>query len=277
MRRKKILLLRDDDVNFFTTPTELQEVYGGLFNAGIPINFSVIPAVNAAATTESDDFGKGTYEPFLPPHTAGTNQEFPISKNLGLKSFFESVNWKYDILMHGYNHSSSSGHYEFDCDDESVLKSKILNGLDILNKAFGVRPIVFVAPQDQYSSTALKCLKHEFKGFSLGWIDRRKLSLFRLPQYAYMKLRHRNYLNDGGFMILEHSGCIFSKFRNPAQEIMRLDAYIETHDLVVIVVHHWEFYRNGILDTDRHSLFQKKIFSLATQHSFVTFREIAIP
>ena len=274
--KKKILLLRDDDINFFTSPDQLLEVYGFLFSYNIPINFSVIPAINPSATTESIDFGKESYEPFIPKQTAGIDKEFPLSDNSEIKSFFSSFYGKYDILLHGFNHKSIDGNYEFDSQDKKKVFQKITNGLEIIDSVFHTHPKTFVAPQDQYSKVTLECLEKQFNFFSLGWIDRKKLPLLSLPAYLLMKLRKRNFLNIGKLVLTEHPGCIFSQFRKTTHEISKLDAYIEKYDFTVIVVHHWEFYKeNGKLDLPRYHLFQDKIQELHQQHRFIFFKDFS--
>lgn len=272
MARRKMLLIRDDDVNFFTAPARLEELYSFLFQAGIPVNFAVIPAINAAATTESPDFGPGSYEPFLPPAVAGNDCEYSLADNQELCSFFQAHRGTSELLMHGCDHKAVAGRYEFDSGDEAAVKAKIARGRAIMAAAFACSPQTFVAPQDQYSPVALRCLREDFALFSLGWIDRHKLPWRTLPAYLWKKARKRNYLWSGRLLLTEHPGCIFSRFRDTAVECERLRRYIASHDFSIIVVHHWEFYQaDGTLDSARYGLFTDLMVELSRQHDFVTF------
>ena len=120
----KYILIRDDDVNFFTSPDVLEEVYGFIFENDIPINFSVIPAVNTAAKTESCHFGAGNPEPFLPEDIAGDDKQFPITGNPDLLRFLNAVNKK-EFLLHGFEHSGKSGKYEFESEDTESTERRI--------------------------------------------------------------------------------------------------------------------------------------------------------
>jgi len=237
----KYVLIRDDDLNYHSDFAQIEAVHGKLIERGIPVNFATIAAVNTAARTESPDFGEGTYEPFLPRELAGTDREWPIDQN---RRLVERLNdWPgVEILQHGYDHCGRPGHYEFESEDAGVIGRKLSEAREILRRAFGRRPDTFVAPQDQYSSEALRQIRAQFRMFSLGWIDRRKLPVAYLPAYAAMKLRGRHYLRMGRCWMLEHPGCLFSRFRDPVQGVAKLKAHLAAHRVTIVVVHHWEFF-----------------------------------
>lgn len=270
----KYLLLRDDDVNFFTSPRQLTEVYGFLQDNGLPINFSVIPAVRGDARTYSMAFGANSYEPFLPADVAGTPKSFPLQDNRDLTAYLKQLP-DADFLLHGFAHQGEDGRYEFDSSEPERLEEKITAGMEIFRQALQYTPQTFVAPQDQYSPCALRLLARYFRIFSMGWIDRGKLPYRYWPAYFRMKLTGRNYCRCGSLLLLEHPGCVFSRFYDTGAMLERLDAGIKAHAVTVIVTHHWEFYgKDGQLDQARWRLFRDKILSLAGKHKFVTFREL---
>jgi hypothetical protein len=269
----KYILIRDDDVNFFTSPDVLKEVYGFIFENDIPINFSVIPAVNTAAKTESCHFGAGNPEPFLPEDIAGEDKQFPITGNPDLLRFLNAVNKK-EFLLHGFEHSGKSGKYEFESEDKDVIEDKLIKGIAIFEKAFGVIPETFVAPQDKYSKTAFFGIKSRFKTLSLGWVDSSRIPFSLYCRYVQMKLMHRNYICDGKFLISEHPGCMFSKFTDIHKMSEHLDKYIINHQITVIVTHHWEFFDNGILNRDLLAAFRRRITGLMGKCEFLTFSKL---
>ena len=61
----KYILIRDDDVNFFTKIDDINKVYSFIFEREIPINFAIIPNVDASAKTISNNYPKNSYEPFI--------------------------------------------------------------------------------------------------------------------------------------------------------------------------------------------------------------------
>ena len=275
--RSKFILLRDDDANFFTSPAALEQEYGFLFQRGLPLNFSVIPLVNTAATTQSKDFGPDTYEPFLPPDVAGPDQTYSLADNQPLVNFLQKLPNK-EILQHGCEHKGDRQLYEFEATAPELLRCKLALGGDILAAAFGRRPTVFVAPQDQLSTPAYAMVAEQFQVLSLGWIDRRRLPIKLWPAYFSMKLRQRNYCRDRwhDLLITQHPGCVFSPFRNTRTELARLDDYVRRHDFTVIVSHHWEFFdRHGQWRQELHDLFKHKMLELAQACTFITFSELA--
>ncbi len=269
----KYILIRDDDVNFFTRPEMLEEVYGFIFENDIPINFSVIPAVNSAAKTESCYFGAGSPEPFLPQDIAGEDKQFPITGNPALLKFLNSIRRK-EFLQHGFEHAGQSGGYEFESEDKAVIEDKLIKGMDILEKAFGVIPETFVAPQDKYSKTAFAAIKRRFKTLSLGWVDSSRIPFALYCRYWQMKLMCRNYICDGKLLITEHPGCMFSKFMDITQMSKKLDAYIASHQTTVIVTHHWEFFSNGVLNRNLFDAFRHRITGLLGKSEILTFSEL---
>ncbi len=266
----KYILIRDDDVNFFTCRDMLEEVYGFIFENDIPINFSVIPAVNSAAKTESCNFGAGSPEPFLPRDVAGEDKQFPITGNPGLLHFLNSIRKK-EFLLHGFEHAGKSGRYEFESEDRNVIEDKLIKGMDIFEKAFGVIPETFVAPQDKYSRTAFAQIKSRFKTLSLGWVDSGRIPFALYCRYLQMKLMHRNYICDGKFLITEHPGCMFSRFKDVNETSRKLDDYIAGHEITVIVTHHWEFFDNGVLNRELINAFRQRITGLTGKCEFLTF------
>jgi len=272
----KTVLIRDDDVNTFTSVSLLNEVYGFIFDHNIPINFSVIPMVNASATTDSDLFGRGSYEPFIPVYKQGIDENYDISKNKELCDFLTS-NSSFELLLHGFNHAGNGSAFEFYTENELEVTDKINSGMRIFMKAFNTMPKTFVAPQDKYSRTALKCITKTFDTFSIGWIDRSKLRLIdKIRQLINKKISKKNWLIVNYTKLLEHPGCCFSKFENVLEGKSKLKRYIENNDTIVVVVHHWEFYENGRINQALYDCFRDTILEMFNDREFrfINFREL---
>ena len=269
----KYILIRDDDVNFFTRPEMLEDVYGFIFENDIPINFSVIPAVNSAAKTESCNFGAGNPEPFLPLNVAGEDRQFPITGNHDLLRFLNGINRK-EFLLHGFEHAGQGGKYEFESEDKKVIETKLTEGINFFEEAFGIIPETFVAPQDKYSRMALALIRSRFKTLSLGWVDSSRIPFLLYCRYLQMKLMRRNYICDGSFLITEHPGCMFSRFGDINEMNRKLDEYIAVHQMTVIVTHHWEFFENGVLNAALLDAFRRKITGLREHCEFLKFSEL---
>lgn len=264
------VLLRDDDVNFFTKPEVLEEVYGFVIESGIPINFSVIPAVSAAAKTDSPLFGAGSPEPFLPADAPASDQSFLVTGNAPLLRFLNSIKSK-EFLLHGFAHAGQRGGSEFESDDADALAEKLDTGARLLSQAFGAAPETFVAPQDKCGSSALPLIRRRFKTLSLGWVEPRRLPPSWYCGYLRMKLARRNYLRVGDFLAIEHPGCMFSRFKDVKSAAEALSGYMDRHQTTVIVTHHWEFFDGGVPNRTLLDAFRQRISNLRGKCEFLTF------
>ncbi|MBL7646900.1 MAG: DUF2334 domain-containing protein [Candidatus Hydrogenedentes bacterium] len=271
----KHVLIRDDDLCYFSQPERVDEIYGFALDAGLPVNFSVIPKVDANARTNSRDFGPGTFEPFIPREYQGREECFSVLDNPALTRYLRGAP-AVEILQHGFCHGGAPGRYEFELPDRSSAAEKLRAGSAILQEAFGATPTTFVAPQDKYSRASFHEILRKFQIFSLGWLDRTRLPATVLPAYAWMKVRGRNVLRSGGASCIEHPGVIFSKFKNTEVELQRFHAYMEDHPVTVLVLHHWEFYDDGRLNRGLHAKFKDTVNALADsgQCAFLNFRDI---
>jgi peptidoglycan/xylan/chitin deacetylase (PgdA/CDA1 family) len=271
----KYILIRDDDLNFFTPFEELKTVYGFMFEQGIPVNFSTIPAVNGAAKTLSNDKKKEVFEPFLPDAIAGTKGSFYLSDNTNLLSSLKDIP-NNEFLLHGFEHSGNQGRCEFEIDDSSLLLKKLLLGKKILTDCFGIEPRTFVAPQDKYSRQAIELIKSRFDTFSLGWIDRKRLPNRCLPSYAYKKLKKENHIHYGKLLMTEHPGCHYSKYVPREISDTKLSSALKEHTFTIIVTHHWEFFNSGQLNKVMWSAFKNRVEQLNAdkETQFIRFSEL---
>jgi hypothetical protein len=271
----KYVLIRDDDLNFHTSFEMLNVIYGFLFEQGIPVNFSTIPAVNGAAKTKDFNSGEEIYEPFLPADIAGEERLYPISDNTSLMNDLNAIS-RVDFLQHGYEHSGYNGLCEFEINDRKKLQTKLDDGHDILSTAFKRRPTTFVAPQDKYSLTAISEIQKRFDTLSLGWLDKTRLPKSYLPAYYWMKLCKKNRIKQQDFLLTEHPGCHYSRYFPRSHCDPILDSYLVKHDITVIVTHHWEFFEDGVLNLEMWQAFRARILSLKQNKKiqFLTFSEL---
>jgi len=272
----KYILIRDDDLNYHTDINHLKVAYEYIFENDIPINFATIPAVNTSSKTSSSDFGEGSYEPFIPVEVAGVDREWEIDKNRELIEFLSTIN-NAEYLLHGYSHKGEAPLYEFEENDEKILKEKLNKGLEIYKRAFKAEPKTFVAPQDKYSAQAFSMIKEKFDIFSLGWIDKSRISFSQKVKYYIKKITKDNFIKDSNITIIEHPGCLFSKFKPQDESIQILDRYISNHDISIIVVHHWEFFDNGKANVALIESFKNKMVELnnSNEYKIINFKELS--
>lgn len=139
----KKFVIRDDDLNYFSAPTDIERWYGDIFAQGIPVGFASIPFV----TTASDVF---------PHDREETKEEHPISGNKELIEYVSS-NDLIDILQHGCTHLTVGGVFEYA--KTSGLFEDTKRGKEELEKAFGQEVSVFVAPHNTYSNHAIRAVE----------------------------------------------------------------------------------------------------------------------
>lgn len=124
-------VLRDDDLNYFSKPADIERWYSEIFAWKIPVGFATIPFVKP----ESDVY------------TAGANfesREYLVSTNGELTAYVKN-NPLIEILQHGTTHETKGGAFEY---ARSVALGEALRGRQELEKAFGTKVDIFVPPHD---------------------------------------------------------------------------------------------------------------------------------
>jgi len=129
-------VIRDDDLNYFSKPADLERWYADIFAEHIPVGFSAIPFV----------------KPVSDVYTAGAEaeeKEYPIHGNLELVEYVKSQPLM-EILQHGATHETKDG-YEYS--RASGLFDDTQRGKEELQNTFGAQfKNVFVPPHDWIGS-----------------------------------------------------------------------------------------------------------------------------
>ena len=134
----KYVIIRDDDICFFTSPKELELVYRPLLEENKPVNLAVIPIVDTLLG-----------EPFVKrriPNIRYANIEW----NKDLVEFIKQYN--FEVLQHGLTHTVFQRIPrfipEFRLRDKAELLRRVKLGMKILTNTFGRKPRFFVPPWD---------------------------------------------------------------------------------------------------------------------------------
>lgn len=129
-------IIRDDDLNYFSTPADIERWYADIFAEGIPVGFSAIPFVSPHSDVH----------PFYPPETAlqVEDKEYPIGGNQELVAYVKG-NPLVEILQHGTTHETVNGVFEY---ARQVPPQDALRGREELERAFGTTVDIFVPPHD---------------------------------------------------------------------------------------------------------------------------------
>ncbi len=137
------VIIRDDDIHYFTPPDRLETLYAPCWERGIPVCLSVVPLIRSRADKTS---------------------LLPIAENQALCAFLNDAlrEDKVEIVLHGYAHD----HGEYADDDRATLARLFEEGLALLQKAFPQAEIrTFVPPHERLSTQARDFLVE--RGFNI--------------------------------------------------------------------------------------------------------------
>jgi peptidoglycan/xylan/chitin deacetylase (PgdA/CDA1 family) len=246
----KYVIIRDDDVSFFTPVEVLETLYRPLLSRGGTASLSVIPAIACGRPVGAHNGPfwtryKMDYSPFIPPDFRDVNQHFPVSDNSELVSYLRE-NPGYELLQHGYDHSIIDGLPEGKRTDRNDAEMIIRDSAEIMLDAFGHTPDFFVGPWDAFSPQFLKNLSRHFKGISMYRLGKRHMPWHLKPIAVARRLypggTRAGFFRWKDFVIFEHPGTMISMFNRFDTILPSIKAALDRLDVLVLVSHHWEFF-----------------------------------
>lgn len=140
--------LRDDDVNFFTRPEQLERAYGAYWDR-LPVSLAIVP-MHAATRSKA-----------IPPEHWEGEAEFPLADNPELVDYVRGLfaAGRASPMLHGYSHKNYPDGFEFQVGPD--LLGRLKRGRACLEKLFE-RPIrTFVPPHNALSRRGLAALDAE--------------------------------------------------------------------------------------------------------------------
>ena len=220
---EKLFVIRDDDLNYFSSPDEINHWYGDLFAKGIPVGFSTIPFV----TSSSDLHVKNSGE---------IGREYPISENKELVEYIKN-NPLMEIMLHGCNHEIINNQFEYQF--PHGLFEKTLRGKQELEKAFG-NVSVFVPPHDQISNHGILAIENA----KLNIIRSKGMKNF-LPRISYVNMIMKMMIHQLKFTILEQEMPPYPHTANLGNHQEAFSARIELGFETLSSMMKWSVDRNG--------------------------------
>ena len=136
-------VIRDDDLNYFSTSEDIQQWYEDVFAQGIPVGFAAIPFVTAHSDVYTGD-------------TVPEGKEYSIRENSNLVSYVGQQPL-IEILQHGTTHETLEGVFEY---ARTVPRNEVMRGRDELEKAFSTSVSVFVPPHDWIGVSGIHSVEH---------------------------------------------------------------------------------------------------------------------
>ncbi len=162
-------IIRDDDLNYFSKPADIERWYADIFSEKIPVSFSAIPFVRPVSDVYTGE-------------EQSEEREYPISDNVELAEYVKR-NPLIEILQHGTTHETNSG-YEYS--KTSGLIDDARRGKIELRKAFGAQfQNIFVPPHDWIGSHGVLAIEAS----EMNIIRGRGAGLRNwIPRFAYVRI-----------------------------------------------------------------------------------------
>ena len=229
----RAIIFRDDDTSYFTAPERLQAVYGRVWAAGLPVCLAVIPRVYA--DTRVYWTAGNPHDPGIPPEYRGATRNFAVSDNRALCDFLneKAAAGLVEICLHGYSHTF----FEFISHDRSLIRRKLEQGMDLLQRAFPAADIkTFIPPYDRLSPVALEELIAA--GFHISTMSHNLAPLPALPQISGFRAGRINQRQ----LLYVCDDYLFSCQRDPAESLRLARAALAEEDLIIVCNHYWMFF-----------------------------------
>jgi len=276
----KYVIIRDDDVSYFTKPETLTKLYGPLFEEKKPVNFSVVPKIAANTKIGSSSpyrtQEKLEYDPTVPPRFRGYNEDFPLNENKEIVEFIRSLE-NCEVVQHGLTHGLVNGVHEFNINDKEEIQRRANLGSALLEECFHSKPSFFVPPFNNASLETMNFLKSHYKGLSIGKLHPTKMPTKFWGAYIKKTLASRNYIFYNNLLIIEYAGPLLNRFNNHRSIFSKVRQKIETKDIIILVNHHWEYFFDwSKLDQTFFGAWQQVVEYLLQKDGiqFLTFSEL---
>jgi Uncharacterized protein conserved in bacteria (DUF2334) len=135
------ILVRDDDINYFTSEKMLESIYSEAWGHGYKASLSVVP------------LQKGINNISVPPDSRKSSRSYPITDNESLTRYIRK---KIDqnvveVIQHGLSHELIDG-VRGEFGGGFGKKNEIEKGRNLIRQAFGIEPKFFVPPGEDVSN-----------------------------------------------------------------------------------------------------------------------------
>jgi len=258
------VVIRDDDVSYFTKPQCLEHIYRPLLELGLPINLAVIPIMHAQSYDALQIQGCSALNDPVKPIKYDKKYLMLVGENVDLVDFVKQHN--FEVLQHGLMHEkfqrSSMFIPEFCINNAVELQRRAELGIKILSKTFGKSPRFFVPPWDVLSKQGYDVISKLFDGVILATMSfdgRNSINKFLnfvphrlpfnfVPSFYICRMKRKNYcIFREKFLVLEHRGLsLWTNFNEETLFDMFKDFSLKWRT-IVIVNHHWLLASNPTL------------------------------
>lgn len=154
--------IRDDDTSFFTSPEDLERVYGEVSQWG-PISLAVVP------------FHRAGTSGVVPEKCRRRWSVHPLHENRPLVDYLRMgvAQGRFEIMLHGYHHDELYDRWEFAGGHD--LAQRVTHGRQYLEDLLGATIRVFVPPYNSINRQGLRAIARAglhlagTRGVRSGW------------------------------------------------------------------------------------------------------------
>lgn len=255
---QKLICLRDDDTNYFTSPKELENAYGEFWGV-LPVTLATIPFVHGSEyqiLMFEDQPGEEKYRMLRNWELNATAEElakyhrlYPVGDNTELVKYLKPMirNGKVEIAQHGVQHRYNEFGAELWSDNIGLYS--IRDGKEYLQKVFETEVNVLIPPSNRIDLTCSRYARSI--GLSIvssgGLSFQRKrdhiLETLKYPRdiMAYLRLHllHKpgsNIVTRCG--VTRYGGPTFGRDKTINEMIKTIDSILTNNDGTVIVTHY---------------------------------------
>jgi hypothetical protein len=266
---KMPILIRDDDINFFTREDMLETIHSKAWDKGFKVSLSMVP------------FQTGMNDVSVPPEMRQTGLFYSIVNNEGLVKYLKNKiqSQLIEILQHGFSHSIIGGYRgEFGI-NTSEQESNLQSGRQTLRQAFGISPKFFAPPYDDISYRNLRLVRQQnmipiygqentHKLFRSQYIPRffkkrvAKQIFNKLGKSAFIVPVNVNPIKEGMILSLPNiDGLNFEKlvsldsFLDSISKVISYSTY-NRHMALCIINHYHQYFYDWSLSISRKEMFE---------------------
>lgn len=149
-------VIRDDDINYFSKPSDIIRWYEDIFAEHIPVGFATIPYVKPISDVYTNN-------------APNEDREFPLSRNTELVAYMKN-NPLIEVIQHGCTHETKQGIFEYQ--KNTSLLADTARGKTELEHALERSVSLFAPPHDWIGTQGIKAIEaahlHVIRGRGAG-------------------------------------------------------------------------------------------------------------
>lgn len=251
--------LRDDDLNYFYNPAEIEKNYTGIWEI-CPVSMSVIPFIKGnwpKNVKDAEKRGPGYINEEILGMLKSDNKVYPIGDNLSLVQFIKEkiTENKIHLTLHGIHHRNEdevipqfSGNFGFGAEfyTSRDLSLQLKEAKRYLERLFDQQISVFTPPQNLYSVKGLDAITNNMLSICCDLPNLKSLKSIKLIgfnnyiRYFLFKIFNREFqfphpIINGNLKMISHyrlqPGTDITKLYSDFDSIRKIDGVfvISTH------------------------------------------------